>query len=48
MAFFEAHRQSEAAESSVDEVILTENDFVLWQTSSEPLELSTGLRITVP
>ena len=48
MAFFQAHRQSETAESSADEIILTENDFVIWQPSLEPLELSTGLRVTVP
>ena len=48
MAFFEAHRQADQAESSVDEVILTESDFVIWQTTVEPLELDTGLRVTVP
>lgn len=48
MAFFEAHRQADSADSSVDEVILTANDFVIWQTTTEPLELSTGLRVTVP
>ena len=48
MAFFEAHRQADNAESAADEVILTENDFVIWQPATEPLELSTGLRVTVP
>ena len=48
MAFFEAHSQADHAESAADEVILTENDFIVWQTTTEPLELSTGLRVTVP
>ena len=48
MAFFEAHRQADTAENSVDEVILTETDFIIWQTTTEPMELSTGLRVTVP
>ena len=46
--FFEAHIAAIAADSSSDEVILTERDFTVWQTSNPPSETSQGLLLTPP
>lgn len=46
--FFEAHIAAIAANSSNDEVILSEQDFTVWQVSNPPSETSQGLLLTPP
>ena len=45
--FFEAHAAAIASEAIDDEIILTENDFTIWQPSNAPQEVA-GLFLTPP
>ena len=48
LPFFEVHQLACSVEEPVDKIILSEQDFTIWQPAEPPVNVLDGLQVTMP
>ena len=48
LPFFEIHQLARSVEEPVDKIVLSEQDFTIWQPAETAITVLDGLQVTIP